>query len=208
MVSIEGLYQSSLNQTIKVWRTITSTVINEGTADERRALDVKEVHQTDGTAKTQIVDNTDTPLALAKENGGNLATIAGAITSNVMQTAINNNLTIVDNFEPVVLQNVAITTGLGTLLTIGDYKTLVIEISGTSTSKTVLFQACGQSGVMQSIQGIHKLTFADGVIASQSATDTHVTPEIWEFDVAGLYQFQTKLSAIANGNCTIEGTLV
>jgi hypothetical protein len=72
MVSIEGLVSSSIAESRKVWRTITTTITDEGTPDEIRALDVA---------------------------SPDLATIAGAITDvmAISQSRSNSVVKVIDN---------------------------------------------------------------------------------------------------------------
>lgn len=98
----------------------------------------------------------------------------------------------------VVLQNNVSTIGSGTPLQVGNIKTLTLEISGSSTSQTVVFQGASSSGTYYAIQGTR---LNDLTVGSQSTS----LGEIWQFDVTGLVSFQANITAISGGNVTVKG---
>lgn len=101
----------------------------------------------------------------------------------------------------VTLHNAVSTLGDGALFAVGDTKTLTIEVYGTSASRTVLFEAAGVTGTFYPIKGVRLTDFA-------MATQTTGTGELWQFDVTGLVQFRTKLSAVTGGNVSVKGKAV
>ena len=105
--------------------------------------------------------------------------------------------------EEVTLQDAADATGNGTAIYMGNADTFKItEISGTSTSRTLVFEVCGtESGTYSAITGIRLSDLSTG-------TQTTSEDEIWQFDgLAGLW-FRARLSAIAGGNVTVNGKAV
>lgn len=98
----------------------------------------------------------------------------------------------------VTLQNSASTTGNGTPLSVGNIKTLTLEISGTSSSQTIVFEGASTSGTYYAIQGI-KLN--DLTSNSQSTT----LGELWQFDLTGLVSFRARISVITGGSVSVKG---
>ena len=86
----------------------------------------------------------------------------------------------------------------GTDFTVGAYKTLTVEIYGTSTSRTVTFYGKSKSGTLRAISGVRLSDFT-------VATSTTGTGEIWQFDVTGLESVTIGLTAVSGGNVTISG---
>jgi len=101
----------------------------------------------------------------------------------------------------VTLQDAATTAGNGTPFTVGAYKTLTIEINGTSTSRTVVFEGASTSGTYYPIQGV-KLSDLS------MATQTTGNGEVWTFEVTGLNTFRARISAVGGGSVTIKGKAV
>lgn len=101
----------------------------------------------------------------------------------------------------VTLQNAASATGNGTALTVGGTKTLTVEVSGTSTSQTIVFEGASVGGTYYAIQGVKLQDLS-------TATQTTGKGEIWQFDVTGLVNFRARISAIAGGTITVKGKAV
>lgn len=89
----------------------------------------------------------------------------------------------------------------GTAFTVGGHTTLTVEITGTSTSRTVDFKGAGPDGTYRSISGVN----LDGLA---SATSTTGTGELWQFDITGLETVIMDLSAVSDGNVTVKGRAV
>jgi hypothetical protein len=89
----------------------------------------------------------------------------------------------------------------GTAFTVAGYKTLTVEIYGTSTSRTVEFKGAGPSGTYGAIMGVRLSDFV-------TATQTVTSGEIWQFDVTGLTTVIMDLSAVAGGNVSVQGKAV
>lgn len=98
-------------------------------------------------------------------------------------------------------QNAAVSAANGTALTVAAYKTLTIEISGTSTSRTIVFEGQGPSGTYYPIQGVK---------SSDLSMDTQTTGngEIWSFEITGLTSFRARISGVSGGNVTVKGKAV
>ena len=101
----------------------------------------------------------------------------------------------------VTLQNNATANGNGTPFTVGSYKTLTVEVTGTSASRTVVFEAQSTSGAWYPIQGVKLQDFS-------MATQTTGNGEVWQFDITGLAAFRARVSAIAGGNVSVRGKAV
>jgi hypothetical protein len=77
---------------------------------------------------------------------------------------------------------------------------LLVEISGTSASRTVLFKGLvSGSDTYRPILGFNVATGA-------TATQTTGTDELWLFNVTGIASVMMDVSAVAGGNVTVRGT--
>lgn len=101
----------------------------------------------------------------------------------------------------VALQKAANAIGNGTPLAVEGFKTLTVEITGTSTSRTIVFEGASISGVYYAIMGTKLTDFA-------TAIQTTGTSELWQFDITGLVSFRTRISAIAGGTVNVEGRVI
>jgi len=101
----------------------------------------------------------------------------------------------------VTLQNAASAIGNGTPFTVGSYKTLTLEVTGTSTSRTVIWEAQSVSGAWYAIQGVRMSDYS-------MATQTTGSGEIWQFDITGLAAIRARISAVAGGNVSVRGKAV
>lgn len=102
----------------------------------------------------------------------------------------------------LTFHNEATTAGTGTVYNVADYDTLVVEIYGTSTSRTVEFKVKGPSGASYPLQGSK---VGD---AATMATSTTGTGEMWEFEISAYTSVYMNLSAVSGGNVTIKGRVV
>jgi hypothetical protein len=102
---------------------------------------------------------------------------------------------------PVVLQNAVTVAGNGDYFDVKFFKTLNIKVTGTSTSRTVIFEAAHADGVYEQIMGIKPATF-DPV---NQTTENNVS---FQFDVTGYTRFRARVSAIAGGNVSVKGNAV
>lgn len=100
----------------------------------------------------------------------------------------------------VTFHNAATVAANGAAAVVAGYKTLTIEIYGTSTSRTITFYGKSASGTLRAISGVK---LSDLSIA----TNTTGTAEIWVFDVSGLESVTIDLTAVAGGNVTVKGRL-
>lgn len=102
-------------------------------------------------------------------------------------------------------QNAVTTAGNGTAFGVTtaskSYKTITLEITGTSTSRTVVFEGSSVSGAWYPIQGVKLSDLSMG-------TQTTGKDEVWQFEVTGLAAFRTRVSAVAGGNVTVKGKVV
>jgi len=103
--------------------------------------------------------------------------------------------------EDAILQNAVSAVGNGTAISVGNLKTLTLEIYGTSTSRTIVFEGASTSGAWYAIQGVKLQDLTTG---SQTANKD----ELWQFDVTGLVSFRSRISAISGGNVTVKGKAV
>ncbi|WP_338842034.1 hypothetical protein [Paenibacillus glucanolyticus] len=109
--------------------------------------------------------------------------------------------------ETVTLQNAATAAGNGTPFAPedGNY-TLTFEITGTSTSRTVLFELAGPSG-----QYMPVTTFSvtdPTKFGPQTTGGNNTAPESWQVEVPAGYSFRCRISAVTGGNVTVKGKAV
>lgn len=90
---------------------------------------------------------------------------------------------------------------IGAPFDVSGYKTLTIEIYGSSTGRTISFIGRGLSGEDRYIAGV-KLSDLS------LATGTTGTGELWQFDTTGLVAVIMDLSIIAGGDVTVKGRAV
>ena len=106
----------------------------------------------------------------------------------------------------VIFHNEAIATGNGEEFSIkfnySNDLTLALDITGTATSRTLVFQAKAQNGNWINVIGYNSTD------ASSAITTTSTDDEIWKFDLTGYTGFRVVISAIAGGNVTVIGTVV
>ena len=78
---------------------------------------------------------------------------------------------------------------------------ITFEISGTSVSRTIVFEGLSLSGAWYPIQcaNLSTITFA---------SQTNGSGELWQVDISGLLRFRTRISAVSGGNITIKGKVV
>jgi hypothetical protein len=99
-------------------------------------------------------------------------------------------------------QDEATTTGNGEEMKIINGENLTLSITGTATSRTVIFEGKGEVGDYVAVRGFNVKT---GVLENQT---TGTTDEIWIFDVTGFKTFRARVSAISGGNLSVTGKLV
>jgi len=105
--------------------------------------------------------------------------------------------------EVATLQDAVSAVGNGNSIYMESNDTFKItEISGTSTSRTLIFEVCDtENGTYSLIQGMRLL---DSALETQTSNKY----EIWVFEgVAGLW-FRCRVSAVAGGNVTVKGKVV
>jgi len=100
-----------------------------------------------------------------------------------------------------LFQSAATTTGNGNLLTVYGNDIVTLEIYGTATSGTVVFEALMPSGAYYSIRGIR---LYDYTIANQSIA----LDELWQIDTTGFVGIRARISAVAGGYITVNSKVV
>jgi len=133
-----------------------------------------------------------------------LATLLTAIkdTAGIKKIVDTVNVALTSsNTTDVVFHDAATVPANGTVFTVGGYKTLTVEIYGTSTSRTIEFKARGPAGVDRALMGVRLSDLA-------TAISTTGTGEIWQFDITGLTSVFMNLSAVAGGNVSVKGKVV
>jgi hypothetical protein len=110
---------------------------------------------------------------------------------------------IVDGYaiQDVVFHDAATAVSTGLSLDVYRLRTLTIEVSGTSATRTVAFKGIGPSGTAYAIAGVKLSDLTTG-------STTTGTGELWQFDITGLTQVIMDLTAVAGGNVTVKGKAV
>ncbi|OPH47612.1 hypothetical protein BC351_10495 [Paenibacillus ferrarius] len=94
-----------------------------------------------------------------------------------------------------------ITSTASTTYNVGNYRTLIIDIFGTSSSRTINFKSIGVSGTPYPLSGVR---LSDLTVASSTSS----TGETWSFDVTGLDSVGIDVSAISGGDVSVKGRFV
>lgn len=106
----------------------------------------------------------------------------------------------------VTLQSNATGTGNGTAHTALTDETLTFTITGTSTSRTIVFELADPvAGVFQNLALATKI--GDTTYTPQLSTTGGSTalPESWQVDIPAGFSFRAGISAVAGGNVNISG---
>jgi len=95
------------------------------------------------------------------------------------------------------VHNISTTVQTGKVVLVNDCTDLCIQISGTSTSFTITFEA--------SLDGVNFDTFEGYRIGDTTKTliTSTITKGLYEFDVTLIKAFRANLTAIANGNISV-----
>jgi hypothetical protein len=78
---------------------------------------------------------------------------------------------------------------------------IIVDVGGTSTSRTLIFEAQGLNGNWIAIIGTN-------LNDNSTATQTTGTKELWKFNITGLSKIRMRLFAVAGGNVTVKGQIV
>lgn len=127
--------------------------------------------------------------------------VTSVTATNIESTDIGKKTT------AVTLQSNATATGNGTAFTPTVPKTLTFEISGTSTSRTVVFEIAGPSGTFVAHPG-YKQGDTTYTPATSTTGGTTTSPESWEVDIPANYSFRARISAVTGGDIDISGWAV
>ncbi|MFS8601182.1 hypothetical protein LRO89_01025 [Priestia megaterium] len=105
------------------------------------------------------------------------------------------------------MQNAATAPGNGTTFTAKNGNaTLSFEITGTSTSRTILFQIAGPSGVYVPIT-VYSVNDPSKMV-QQTTGGSNDVPEHWLVQVPDGWTFRTKITSVTGGNVSILGRAV
>jgi len=129
-------------------------------------------------------------------------TVESVTATNIESTDVGKKPT------AVTLQSNAIAIGNGTVFTPITPATLTFEISGTSTSRTTVFEISGPSGTF-----VAHPCFKQGDTTYTPATSTTggntTAPETWSVDIPANYTFRARISvAPIGGDIDISGWAV
>lgn len=100
-----------------------------------------------------------------------------------------------------MFQDQATAAGNGNLLYVNRDDVVTLEIYGTASSGTVVFEGLMPSGAYYSVRGIR---LSDYTIANQS-TDLD---EIWQIDTLGLVAIRARITSIVGGYITVNSKVV
>jgi 5,10-methylenetetrahydrofolate reductase len=98
-------------------------------------------------------------------------------------------------------QDSVTSAGNGTDLKIINTDKVVIEVTGTSTSRTILFQGLMPSGAYIPVYGLSCTDY------TTRATQT-TAEDCWEFNTTGILALRVRVDAVSGGNVIIKGIAV
>ena len=146
------------------------------------------IGQAIGTAKAILVAGSD---------GTNLRAIKTKSDGTVVTELTGSNV------ADVIFHDAVSAAGNGLIYSVAGYKTLTVEIYGTSTGRQVNFMARGPAGVDRPLTGL-RISDLDLV----TGTSTTGTAEIWQFDIAGLTSILFPIASVTGGNVSVRGRVV
>jgi len=108
----------------------------------------------------------------------------------------------------VILQTNAVAIDNGVPYTPTSPETLTFEISGTSTSRTIVFELAGPKGVFVAHPAL-KIGDTTYTPTTSTSGGSDTTPESWEVDIPANYTFRARISvAPVGGDVDISGWAV
>jgi hypothetical protein len=102
--------------------------------------------------------------------------------------------------ESFIFQNAVTAIGNGNEYSIGLIDDLTIEITGTSTSRTIIFEGKGSSGAWYPISCV-KLN------GYEIATQTTGNNELWSVELEGIVGFRARVANISGGNVSVNSVI-
>lgn len=105
--------------------------------------------------------------------------------------------------ENFVFQDQATEVGNGNLYLVGKSDIATLEIYGTATSSTVVFEGVSNNGNIYPINGIN----ISGV-NMDLANYTESLDELWQVDLSGVYAFRARISVVEGGYVVVNGRMV
>lgn len=120
-----------------------------------------------------------------------------------LQKEDNNVVNIADlaGGSDITFHDAATVASNGTVVAVGGFKNLTVEIYGTSTSRTVTFYGKSKSGTLRPMQGVRVSDFA-------MSLNSTTKDEIWQFDITGLDYVVMDLTAVAGGDVSVKGRMI
>lgn len=103
--------------------------------------------------------------------------------------------------DTIVFHDEETETSNGNTFAVEDYKKLIVEIWGTSDSRTIEFKTSLIEGSYRPISGVK----VDGQTIQNNTTSTN---EIWEFDIGGLTNIIMDLTDVSGGNVSVKGKAI
>lgn len=103
--------------------------------------------------------------------------------------------------KEIYLQNGATGAGEGTPFDIGGYTTINFKVTGSSTSREIIFEVSGLDGEYEEIQAYRP---KDSAMSSHSTGNN----ESWIVDVTGFETFRARVVSVSGGDITIRGKAV
>jgi len=98
----------------------------------------------------------------------------------------------------VILQTNAVLVGNGTPYTPASPETLTFEISGTSTSRTIVFELAGPKGVYVAHPAI-KVGDTTYTAVASTTLGSDTSPASYEVDIPANYSFRARISVAPEG---------
>ena len=97
----------------------------------------------------------------------------------------------------VIMQNAAVAVGNGTVLAVAGYGTAMINIAGTFTGSTIIFEGTQD--------GTNYFAEAATQLGASSISSTATVPGIYRLSVSGLTNIRARISVFGTGTITASG---
>lgn len=102
--------------------------------------------------------------------------------------------------ETFTFQNGVTAIGNGNEYLIGLIDDLTIEVTGTSTSRTIIFEGKGSSGAWYPVNCVNLNGY-------EMATQTTGNNELWSVELEGIVSFRARIAAIAGGSVNVYSVI-
>jgi hypothetical protein len=166
----------------------------------------KETNNDGGVKDFTVTPVTDEDDKIHNAQDVNVVNAGDRVATAAKQDTLYNllNAEIIDD---VTLHDASTENGDGSVITIGEYATLSLSITGANvTTSTLTFYISDTDGNYTLIHGVNPASLN---VATSTSTVAATPGEKWVFDVKGFTGFKAVLSNLTgtNASVTVKGTL-